>query len=102
MLPGKHFTYSPIPKLVTRLGYAANIGRPSIGQLIPTTTVNYENRTVSSVPPVPGPNERKRLNGKPFDQHAPQDQASEAGEANLPGWVPGESVPRPPSPGAGG
>jgi cell division protease FtsH len=64
--------------------------------------LSSEKRAVSSVPPVPGPNERKRLNGKPFDQHAPQDQAAAAGEANVPGWVPGESVPRPPSPGAGG
>ncbi len=49
--------------------------------------LSSENRAVSSVPPVMGPNERKRLNGKPFDQHAPQDQAAEAGEANVPGCV---------------
>jgi len=35
-------------RLVTRLSYATNIGRPSIGQLIPRTTVNYESRTVST------------------------------------------------------
>ena len=46
VLPGVHFKYSPFPNLVTRLGYAANIGRPGIGQLIPSTTVDFENRTV--------------------------------------------------------
>jgi TonB-dependent receptor len=51
VLPGIHFKFSPIPKLVTRLGYAANIGRPGIGQLIPTTTVNFENRTVTTSNP---------------------------------------------------
>ncbi|MDO8544622.1 MAG: TonB-dependent receptor [Opitutaceae bacterium] len=51
VLPGIHFKFSPIPNLVTRLGYAANIGRPGIGQLIPTTTVNFENRTVNTSNP---------------------------------------------------
>ncbi len=63
--------------------------------------LSSENRAVSSVPPVMGPNERKRLNGKPFEKHAPQDQAAEAGEANVPGLVPGDKALRPPSPGAG-
>jgi len=51
VLPGVHFKYSPLPNMVTRLGYASNIGRPGIGQLIPTTTVNYENRTVNTSNP---------------------------------------------------
>ena len=39
------------PNIVTRLSYATNIGRPSIGQLIPRTTVNYDNSTLSSSNP---------------------------------------------------
>ena len=46
VLPGVHLKYTPLANLVLRLGYAANIGRPGIGQLIPSTTVNFENRTV--------------------------------------------------------
>lgn len=51
VLPGAHLKFTPWPNLVARFGYAANIGRPSIGQLIPTTTVNFENRTVSTSNP---------------------------------------------------
>lgn len=51
VLPGVHFKFTPTPNLVARLGYAANIGRPGIGQLIPTTTINFENRTVSTSNP---------------------------------------------------
>ena len=47
VLPGLHFKYSPTRGIVTRLGYATNIGRPAIGTLIPTTNVNDTNRTVS-------------------------------------------------------
>jgi TonB-dependent receptor len=51
VLPGLHFKYSPFPRLVTRASYAANIGRPGIGQLLPRTNVNYDNETVSSSNP---------------------------------------------------
>jgi iron complex outermembrane recepter protein len=51
VFPGFHIKYEPIPKLITRFSYSTNIGRPSIGQLIPRTSVNYENRTVSSSNP---------------------------------------------------
>ena len=51
VLPGLHFKYTPFPGLVTRLSYATNIGRPSIGQLIPRTNVNYDSQTVSSSNP---------------------------------------------------
>ena len=51
VLPGVHFKYSPNRNLVTRLSYATNIGRPSIGQLIPRTNVNYEGQTVSTSNP---------------------------------------------------
>lgn len=51
VFPGLHLKYQPIPKLVTRLSYATNVGRPSIGQLIPSTSVNYDNRTVSTSNP---------------------------------------------------
>ena len=33
------------------LSDATNIGRPSIGQLIPRTTVNFENETISTSNP---------------------------------------------------
>src|SRR5690606_11227961 len=51
VFPGFHLKYEPIPKLITRFSYSTNIGRPSIGQLIPRTSVNYENRSVSSSNP---------------------------------------------------
>ncbi|MSU72210.1 MAG: TonB-dependent receptor [Opitutus sp.] len=51
IFPGLHFKYSPAPNLVARLSYATNIGRPSIGQLIPSTTVNIDNQTVSTSNP---------------------------------------------------
>ncbi len=51
VLPGLHFKYTPVPSLVTRLSYATNIGRPGIGQLIPRTTVNFDNQSVSSSNP---------------------------------------------------
>ncbi|MBI4625028.1 MAG: TonB-dependent receptor [Verrucomicrobia bacterium] len=51
LLPGLHFKFSPFPALVTRASYATNIGRPSVGQLLPRTNVNYDNQTVSSSNP---------------------------------------------------
>ncbi len=51
VFPGVHLKYAFSPNIVTRLSYATNIGRPSIGQLIPRTTVNYDNNTVSSSNP---------------------------------------------------
>jgi TonB-dependent receptor len=51
VLPGVHFKYSPTRNIVTRLSYATNIGRPSIGQLIPRTNVNYDAQTVSTSNP---------------------------------------------------
>lgn len=51
VFPGVHFKYSPFRRLVTRLSYATNIGRPAIGQLIPRTTANIENQTLSSSNP---------------------------------------------------
>ena len=40
VFPGVHFKYQPTPNIVSRLSWATNIGRPAIGQLIPTTTIN--------------------------------------------------------------
>jgi iron complex outermembrane recepter protein len=51
VFPGLHLKYQPTQRIVTRLSYATNIGRPSIGQLIPSTTVNYDNRTVQTSNP---------------------------------------------------
>lgn len=50
-LPGVHLKYSPIPRLVTRLSWAKNIGRPNVGQLIPRTNVNYDLQTISTSNP---------------------------------------------------
>ncbi len=51
ILPGVHLKYSPISQLVTRFSYATNIGRPGIGQLIPRTTVNFDNQTITTSNP---------------------------------------------------
>ena len=51
VLPGLHFKYTPISQLVLRLSYATNLGRPGIGQLIPRTTVNFDNQTISTANP---------------------------------------------------
>ena len=46
-----HLKYRFTPNLLARAGYTENIGRPGIGQLIPRTTVNYDNQTVSTSNP---------------------------------------------------
>lgn len=51
VLPGVHFKYSPLPSMVARLSYSTNIGRPGIGQLIPRTTVNFDNQTITTSNP---------------------------------------------------
>ncbi|MEY4940417.1 MAG: hypothetical protein RIQ93_2152, partial [Verrucomicrobiota bacterium] len=51
VFPGLHMKFEPMRGLITRLSYATNIGRPSIGNLIPSTTVNYDTQTVSSTNP---------------------------------------------------
>jgi TonB-dependent receptor len=51
VFPGVHAKYNITPNLQARASYAENIGRPGIGQLIPRTTVNYDNQTVSSSNP---------------------------------------------------
>jgi len=51
VFPGLHFKYSLTPRLVARLSYATNIGRPAIGQLIPRTTANIENQTLTTSNP---------------------------------------------------
>ncbi len=51
VFPGVHFKYIANRNLQARLSYSNSIGRPSIGQLIPRTTVNYDNQSVSSSNP---------------------------------------------------
>lgn len=51
VFPGLHLRYQLSANILTRAGYSENIGRPGIGQLIPRTTVNYDNQTVSSSNP---------------------------------------------------
>jgi iron complex outermembrane recepter protein len=51
VFPGLHLKYQITPRLVARMSYATNIGRPSIGQLIPSTSINYDSRTVSTSNP---------------------------------------------------
>jgi TonB-dependent receptor len=51
VLPGVHLKYSPMERLVTRASWATNIGRPAINQLIPRTTANLDNLTLSTSNP---------------------------------------------------
>ena len=51
VFPGVHLKFTPMSRLVLRLSYATNIGRPGIGQLIPRTTANLENQTLSTSNP---------------------------------------------------
>lgn len=51
VFPGLHFKYTPSRNLIARLSYATNVGRPSIGQLIPLTTVNDDSQTISTSNP---------------------------------------------------
>jgi TonB-dependent receptor len=51
VFPGVHLKYTFNRNLLARLSYSTSIGRPNIGQLIPRTTVNYDNQTVSSSNP---------------------------------------------------
>lgn len=52
VFPSVHFRYEAFQGLVARLSYATNIGRPAIGQMIPRTTVSYENQSVSTTNPL--------------------------------------------------
>lgn len=47
ILPGLHFKYQFTPNLLARASYAENIGRPSVGQLIPRVSANFDNQTLS-------------------------------------------------------
>ncbi len=51
VFPGVHLKYQFTPNLLMRLSFSENIGRPSIGQLIPRTTANFDNQTVSTSNP---------------------------------------------------
>ncbi|WP_414665087.1 TonB-dependent receptor [Horticoccus sp. 23ND18S-11] len=51
VFPGIHMKYNISSNILTRLSYSESIGRPSIGQLIPRTSVNLDNQTVSSSNP---------------------------------------------------
>lgn len=46
VFPGLHFKYALTDKLLLRASFATNIGRPSVGQLIPNTTVDNINRNL--------------------------------------------------------
>jgi iron complex outermembrane recepter protein len=51
VFPGVHLRYQFNRNLLARFSYSESIGRPSIGQLIPRTTVNYDNQTLSTSNP---------------------------------------------------
>jgi iron complex outermembrane recepter protein len=51
VLPGVHLKYAVTPRLIARAGWATNVGRPGIGQLIPRTNVNFDTQTISSSNP---------------------------------------------------
>ncbi|MBI5769994.1 MAG: TonB-dependent receptor [Verrucomicrobia bacterium] len=51
VFPGLHAKYQFARNLLARFSYSENIGRPGVGQLIPRTTVNYDNQTLSTSNP---------------------------------------------------
>jgi len=51
VLPGLHVKYSPTRNVVGRLSYAKNIGRPGIGELVPRTTVDDNERDITATNP---------------------------------------------------
>ena len=51
MFPSLHLKYEPWRGFVARASYSTNIGRPNIAQIIPNTTVNYDNRSISTSNP---------------------------------------------------
>jgi len=51
VLPGLHFKYTPTRNLVARLSYSKNIGRPGIGELVPRTTVDDNERDITATNP---------------------------------------------------
>ncbi len=51
IFPGVHLKYMFNRNIQARFSYSENIGRPSIGQLIPRTTVNLDNQTISTANP---------------------------------------------------
>jgi len=51
VFPGLHLKYQFAPNILARASYSENIGRPNIGTLIPRTTVNLENQTLSTSNP---------------------------------------------------
>jgi TonB-dependent receptor len=51
VFPGLHLKYQFNRSILARFSYSETIGRPNIGQLIPRTTVNYDNQTVSTSNP---------------------------------------------------
>jgi TonB-dependent receptor len=51
VFPGLHLKFEPVSGLVGRASYSTNIGRPTIGNIVPTTNVNIETRTISTSNP---------------------------------------------------
>ena len=51
VFPGVHLKYRFNRNFLARFSYSENIGRPNIGQLIPRTTANDENQTLSTSNP---------------------------------------------------
>jgi TonB-dependent receptor len=51
VFPGVHLKYLFNRNLLARASYSTSIGRPNIGQLIPRTTVNLDNQTLSTSNP---------------------------------------------------
>lgn len=51
VFPGLHLKYQFNRSFLARFSYSETIGRPSIAELIPATTANYDNQTVSTSNP---------------------------------------------------
>jgi len=47
VFPGIHFVYEPADGLLARASYNKSISRPPVGNITPTLTENFENRSVS-------------------------------------------------------
>lgn len=57
--PSINLKYQATPRLVARLAYSTSIGRPPVSQLVPVTTVNTENETITANNPNLGPQRSK-------------------------------------------
>jgi cell division protease FtsH len=93
-----------LDKLVLELFEHETLGKEQLAEIFAPVQkrplrpiwLSSDRRHVSDVPPVLAPGEASRINGA---RPAPQDEAAEAGEPNVPGATPGLAPTPPPSAG---